>query len=227
MSRVFNGSSQYLSASSTLLSNEPIGLFCWANPSNITATGDVISLGNNGASGNYRLPFRGAVAGDPVSASKSDDAGTNNQADSSTGYSASTWQNGAAAFRSDTSRDAYLNGSNKGSNTTSISDPTPDFITVGALRRSTISTYFPGSIAEVFIFDYAPTDAEQTLLGKGIHPLDVGIPGVNIRGWYPLINNDNNHMANGYPNLTPSGSPTLDSHPSLIVYPRIGAVIGM
>ena len=130
-------------------------------------------------------------------------------------------------FRSDTSRDAYLNGGSKGSDATNISDPTPDFIAIGCLLRSTASTFFPGSVAEAFFLDYAITDAQVTVLGKGVHPIDAAVPVSNIRGWYPLLAEDKNHMAGGYPALSPTASPTFGSHPSNPIYPRIGGLISM
>lgn len=227
MSRVFNGSSQYLSVLSTLLSNEPIGMFAWANSNSIANSQDVISLGDGSlASGAYVLRFAGATAGDPIQAIKNDDAGTGAViASSATGYSASTWTAGGANFGSDTSRDAYINGGGKGSNTTSRADPTPNYITIGALRRSTVVGYFDGSIAEAFIFDAIPTDAQHALLAKGVHPIEAAIVLSNIRGWYPLMGDDNNRMAGGYPNLSPTASPTFGSHPSNPIYPRIGGLL--
>lgn len=227
MSVVLNGSSQYLDASSTLLSNEPIGISAWFNPNNVTTNYVIAALGDNGTAGNYNISTPGGVAGDPVRAVKNNDAGTGAViADTSTGFSASTWQHGAAVFRSDTSRDAYLNGGSKGSNATSRTDPTPNFITIGALHLSSgFIQPFGGSLAEVYFMDYAPTDAENALLGKGVHPFDAAIPLANVRAWYPIMGEYNNRMAGGYPNLTATGSPTLGSHPAQPIYPRIGALM--
>lgn len=123
----FNGSSQYLSASSTLLANEPISMVAHFNPDDVTGEYTIASLGNNGSSGYYRLEARGSAGGDPVRASKDNDAGSGEViANTSSGYSASAWHIAGANFGSDTSRDAFINGGNKGSNTTSRTDPTPD-----------------------------------------------------------------------------------------------------
>lgn len=226
MARTFDGTT-YVSGSSTLLSNEPICFFCWANPDNITTSYVVMALGNNGATGSYSLQFAGAVASDPVRALKDNDAGSGAViAATSSGYTAA-WYAAAAQFGSDTSRDAFLSGANKGSNTTSRTDPTPDFVAIGTLLRNAASQTFSGDVAEAFILDVIPTDTQHTLLAMGIHPLYAGIPAVNIRGWYPLLGDDNNRMGGGYPNLSQTGSPTFSSHPPLVIPPRLGSRCSM
>lgn len=226
MARTFDGSSQYLSVASTLLGNEPIGMIVWANPDNITASVIPLGLGNNGASGNFFLQYAGATASDPVRAIKDNDAGSGSVIAATTaGYSAATWSLGAAMFLADNSRDVFLNGANKGSETTSRTDPTPDFISVGALRRNSIVQPFDGALAEAFFFDVAVTDAQQALFAAGVHPIDACVPIANIRAWYPLMRDDNNRIGGGYPNLTATGSPTFSSHPPDPIYPRIGGLL--
>jgi len=202
-------------------------LHCFGKSDSVADEQTAVGLGNGGAtSGGYELRWSGAVASDPIRAIKNNDADSGEViAVSSAGFSATTWYSSSAVFRSDTSRDAYLDGGSKGSNTTSRTDPTPDYIAIGAMRRSSVSRFFDGDIAEVFVFDYAPTDAEIALLSKGIHPIDACVPVANIRAWYPLLGDDNNRMGGGYPNLSPTASPTFSSHPVKIIYPRIGALI--
>lgn len=224
MARTFNGSSQYLSASSTLLSNEPIDFVVFANSNSTTVAQVPISLGNNGAGGFYIIAFEGAVAGDPVRAFKQSDAAANGFA-SSAAYSGSTWYVAAASFISDTSRAVFLNGT-KTADTTNTADPTPDFVTIGAARRSTVFSYFSGSIADSYILDVNMTDAQHTLAGKGISPFWL-VPGKNVRAWYPLQGHNNNRVRNGYPDLTATGSPTNGTHPARVMRPRINGVMAV
>lgn len=221
MAREFNGSNQYLSASSTLLTDEPIDMLCYFWSDNITATVNLVSLGNNGASGYYRLAPRGAAGGDPLSSTKANDAGTGANADATLAYSANAWQSAWASFISNTSRAAGINGGNKGTDTTSITDPTPDFVTLAALRINAVSQHLDGRLAETYILDANLTDAQFTAFGLGISPFWF-MPVANIRAWYPLLGNDNNNMANGYPDLTPTNSPTQVEHPANIFFPQIG-----
>ena len=139
MSRIYNGTTQYSSVASTLLGDEPLSMFCWGNSNSATASQVCVALGNNGASGRFNVTFRGTTVGDPFGGVKDNDAGTGAVvADSSTGYSVTTWHHGVGVFRSNTSRDAYIDGGSKGSDATSRTDPTPDFIAVGALRTNTV-----------------------------------------------------------------------------------------
>lgn len=225
MARTFNGSSQYLSASSTLLTNEPIDMVIHGKSNSTTAGQFAISLGNNGTNGGIAFAFRGDVASDPLQAWKFDDTGVGGSGVTSAGFSASTWYVGSSTFISNTSRSVFLNGASKGSDTTNAPDPTPDFITLGALRRSTLSLYFDGSLAEAYILDVNMTDANHAVFGKGYSPLWI-VPIKNVRAWYPLQRHNSNNVRNGYPaDLTATGSPTTSSHPFNVVYPRIGALI--
>lgn len=226
MARTFNGSSQYLSVSSALLTNEPIDIVLIGNSGSITVDQFAVSLGNNGANGGYGIAFRGDIASDPIQVWKFDDTGAGNSGVTASGFVASSYYVGSASFISNTSRSVYINGANKGTNATNVPDPTSDFITIGALRRSTVSSYFNGSIAEVYMLDVNMTDAQHALAGKGISPFWI-IPGKNVRAWYPLQGHNNNRVRNGYPDLTATGSPTNGTHPARVFRPRINGVMAV
>lgn len=222
MAREFNGSNQYLSASSTLLTDEPIDMLCYFNSDDVANPKTLISLGDNGASGFYRLIARGNVGGDPVGAHKRNDAGSaEGTASSSSGYTSGAWFSAWASFITNTSRAVGINGGSKGTDTTNVGDPTPDFMTVAALRINAVSQYFDGKIAEVYVLDANMSDDQHAMAGMGISPFWF-MPVANIRAWYPLLGNDNNNMANGYPDLTPTNSPTQVEHPANVFFPQIG-----
>ena len=225
MARVFNGSSQYLSASSTLLTNEPIDFVCHATSTSSAAAQRTFSLGNNAASGVFTGGFRGDLAGDTIDTLKQNDAGTaaNSQ---STGYSINTWYVLGHSFISDTSRASFINGGTKATDTTSVSDPTPDFIALAVTLRSTPSGYLSGSEAEAYFLDVNMSDTVHAIVGLGYSPI-WSIPISNVRGWYPLQNDNNNRMAGGYPDLAATGSPTDAIHPFNVVYPSINGLITM
>jgi hypothetical protein len=222
----FNGSSQYLSASSTLLAAEPIDIICHGNPDINTTYAVALSLGNNGVDGSYRHVFDGSTGGDPIRGSKESDAGAIGNADSSTGFSTATWHVAGTSFISDTSRAAYKDGGSKGTNATNAADPTPDFFTIGALRRSSVSNYFDGKLAEAYVLNANMSDAQHAARGKGFSAL-WDVPVKNVRGWYTLLRTTdlNNRMGGGYPALTATGSPTQAAHPSKVIYPRLGGLI--
>ena len=223
MARVFNGSSQYLSGSSTLLSNELIDFVIHANSDTITASQCSMGLGDSAAAEYYALYMRGDVASDPLQAIKRM-SGTSGAAASSAGYAATTQYIIAASFISNTSRAVFLNGASKGTNATSVNDPSPDFVSIGALRINAIFDYFDGSLAESYFLDTNMSDADHAVVALGYSPI-WSYPLSNIRGWYPLQADNNNRVTGGYPDLTATGSPTDGAHPFNVVYPRINGVI--
>lgn len=222
MARVFNGSSQYLSGSSTLLSNEPIDMVVHANADTITAALCAVGLGDGASNAHYSLYMRGDVAGDPVEGQKRQ---TSSGRAASASYSATTQYVIGASFISDTSRAVFLDGT-KSTNTTNITDPSPDFISIGALRINAIFDYFDGSLAESYILDVNMSDEDHAVVALGYSPI-WSYPIGNVRGWYPLQTDNNNRMAGGYPDLAATGSPTDAIHPFNVVYPSINGVITM
>jgi hypothetical protein len=226
MSVEFNGSDQYCSESSSLLTNEVIVMVAYARSTDVTAAQTVLALGNNGASGRFEMAFLGSAAGDPIRGIKENDAGSSAQANSTSGYSANTWHSAIVAFLGNSSRAAYIDGGDEGTNTTSITDPTPDYITVGARRVNAVSNYFSGDVAEVCILDVSLTAAQIEAHGQGFSIVHM-VPLANIRGWYPMFREYRNRVGNGYPNLTPtgggSGPPSFTAHPPQYIPPRINA----
>lgn len=223
----FNGSSQYLSASSTLLTDEPIDMVAHVNSDSLTDSQMILSLANGAATfGFFALMIRGDVGGDPARAQKISDGGTAGNADSSSGYSTGQWMIPSASHISNTSRSVYLDGGSKGTNTTSVADPTPDYISVGVRRSSGLNNYFDGKIAEAYVLDANMSDEQHAARGKGYSAL-WDVPVKNVRGWYPLLRTTDlqNRMAGGYPDLTATGSPTGAAHPEKVIYPRLGGVI--
>lgn len=223
----FNGSSQYLSASSTLLTNEPIDMVIYAYPDSVASIMVPQNIGNSGATnGYYTQTLRGDYGGDPAAASKTNDAGAGNEADSSSAMSVSTWSVMGGSWISNTSRASYLNGGSKGTNTTSVTDPTPDYISIGVLRTSALNYYWNGRLAEAYVLDANMSDAQHEARGKGYSAL-WDVPVKNVRSWYPLLRTTDlqNRMAGGYPDLTATGSPTDVAHPEKVIYPRLGGVM--
>jgi hypothetical protein len=199
----------------------------FGNADVITASNFALAIGNNGTYGGYSVEFRGDVASDPFEARKqADGALTAGPARTSAGFSATTWYVLSGSFISDTSRAAFINGANKGTDTANLADPSPDYISIGALVRSTVTDYFDGSLAEAYVLDVNMSDALHASAGKGVSPFWL-VPGKNIRAWYPLQGNNSNRVRNGYPALTATGSPTNGTHPARVLRPRINGVMAV
>jgi hypothetical protein len=131
--------------------------------------------------------------------------------------SLNTWQHACAVFASSTSRTAYLDGGNSGSNTTSNNPTSLNVVAVGA--RATPGTYFSGKLAELAIWDVALTADEVAQLGLGYSPLLVR-PG-NLVAYWPLYGNNSPETdIVGGVNLTWNNTPTKASDHPRIILPR-------
>lgn len=173
----FNGSSQYYFANLPEVLEEPIGLFIRGNPTNATSSGFALCLGNNGASGFYGLIFAGATAGDPITVQKQNSGGTSGTASTTTSFLAATWQSAMASFDSTTSRSVWLNNGGLATDTTSISAASPDFISIGALKRTTVTNFYNGQLADARVYNRVMTDIDAQIMNDPITQFDL---------WYPL-----------------------------------------
>lgn len=221
MARSFaSASSQYLRIASNLgeLQN-PLTFHCWFNSTNMTSAQILMSLCNIGAAtGRYSLAIRGDLAGDPVRVFKDNDSNISGSANTTTGYSSGVWGAAAAVFASNTSRTVYNNGGGSASNTSNISNPTPDVFLLGAQEiNSGTQLYTDGIIAFPAVWNIALPAAAILMLAKGAHPLSV-YPD-NLIAFWPLDEKTGGarDIVGGY-NLTASASePTWAPDPPVLV----------
>jgi hypothetical protein len=165
----FNGSSQRLSTASTPVTAVPLTLACWFNPDRISANEVLLTVINASTGDRFALLPLGNVAGDPLRANVLA-GGSQVSADSTIGFSASSWQHAAGVFTSNASRTVYLNGGNSATNT--IPWPAPsgvDAIRVASRPSGGVEgLFFDGQIAEVGIWNAALTQPEIASLAKGM-----------------------------------------------------------
>ena len=174
MARDFTGTADYLELGSAPVTAMPLSMACWFNADNQTTSTVPLSICTGGGVGRFQLTVAGAVAGDPLQATAFGDAGGNNSAVTSTGYTAGVWTHGLAIFTSQTSRRIYINGGSSAQATTSITAPAAvDRVVVGARYSTIVGALFPGLIAEAAIWNIAFTGAEASLLAAGVSPMHV------------------------------------------------------
>lgn len=157
-----SASSQYLDLGRAVVSDGPVTLACWFNSNDTDNLQTLVSLGNNGSNGVMRLIIRANSAGDPLWAQQEGDGGGAFFAATTLGITANTWHHGCAIFQPDNPnrrRSAYIDGGNRGDETTATTT-TPDFTTIGAMRRDSVQQYMSGMIADVRIYNRALSDAE-------------------------------------------------------------------
>lgn len=129
-----------------------------------------------------------------------------------------TWNHVCGTFTSSTRRDIYLNGSNVGNNTTSIT-PTVTETSIGATDNgASIIKYYDGQLAEIGIWTRVLTDAEITSLSQGFSPSN--IPQSLV--FYAPLTGQNTPESTIRPNgtaMTMTGT-TKYEHPDFMKYPN-------
>lgn len=168
MARDFNGTTGYLEYSGAGITATPLTMACWFNSDSIAAAQCLMSICVSGGSHRFMISANGDAAGDPCRA-YTIDAGIP-YAESTTGYTASTWYHCAGVFASTTSRAIYLNGGSKGTNATSATPAGLNRTIIGARISTTYGAFTDGRIAYPCYWNVALTDDEVVSLASGIHP---------------------------------------------------------
>jgi hypothetical protein len=134
---------------------------------------------------------------------------------------AGTWAHACAVFASSTSRTAYYNGGNAGSETTSVS-PSPTRFCIGVAEFTPgAGNYFNGDIAEVGVWSTDLSAAEVAMLGAGYSPMLVRPQSLVF--YAPMFGRGgaagNEEDWSGGLVMTQNSSPAVTDHPR-IIYPR-------
>jgi hypothetical protein len=163
MSRLFDDvGSTTLDSAVVPITDYPFTIACWFKSDDITINQTLYEISNSSDIGNrFRLSARGDLAGDPIRFNMKDGITIRN-ADSTTGFSANTWTHACAVGRSATSRDVYINGGDKGSNTGAGTPTGLNGVSVGG--TADLASFMSGNIAEIAVWNIALTDAEVALL---------------------------------------------------------------
>jgi len=217
MARIFNGTNQYMKRDSVVIADYPCSMSCWFKADNITTTGVLMICSHLSDNDNYCLIYAaGTVSGDPLIA-RSSKPGLGANAQTTTGYTAGVWHLATAVFASSSSRSIWLNGSGKGTDTTSIAlDLSLDRFAIGVHYRPDIEAYFAGSIAEACVWNVALTDSEvASLYLNGIGAKPTSVRPDKVVAYNKLLNNDGDIDWWGQNNLTAVNSPTYGDHPPI------------
>lgn len=215
MARLFdNAQSEYLRYAGAPVTAMPLTMACWFySDDNAAAQAFVtLSLASN-PNHYYSIGAFGNVAGDPVRASIRD-GGTARAASTSNAYAINKWQHACGVFTSTTSRDAYLNGNGKGSNTNTVNPTAPDRMTIGGDGVSPTPTWLmSGGICEIGIWNVALTDAEILSLYQRARPFDIR-PN-NLVAYIPLWRDEDKDFVGGL-TITAYNTPSIMDHAPLV-----------
>lgn len=213
MARLFDdASTEYLGNVGAVVLAEPMTLAGWFY-SDLDGGQTIVSVGDSAGTHYFGLQLRGQDGGDPVVAKSFGSA--NVHASSTSGYSVNTWHHGVAVFAANDDRAAFIDGGNKGTESTASTVSTPDASSIGVSADSTPYGYFSGRIAEVGVWDAALTDVEVAILAAGYSPLFVRPQ--NLVAYWPLIRDEDQDRVGGY-HLTAYNTPSIATHPP-VIYP--------
>jgi len=236
MARSFaSASAQYLYRASAVVSAMPITMACWFRTTSTTAIQRLVDVGQL-STGNQKwsLALLGTAAAPNTTVIANTSSVSGAFAATTATYLADTWHHAAAVFTSSTSRTAYLDGGNAGTDTASVSPSGVDTTTIGAtgVGASAFGQYMSGRIAEAAIWDVALTASEIAALARGFIPPQIRPQ--SLVAYWPLGGRygqfDLDRWKNSL-NLTPFNSPTWANHdriiyPQPIVWPQRAAAVG-
>lgn len=215
MARLFDdASSEYLEIDQAVVTAYPLTLAAWFYSDSTTIDQALVYVGDKDVGEEMQaLRVSGAIGGDPIRAF-SFRSGFSSDAQTTAGYSANTWHHACAVFSAATSRAAYLDGGNKGTDTGNVViGATYDRTSIGRRGDSTPDAYMSGHIAGAAVWNAALSDDEAAILAKGYSPLFVKPE--NLVAYWPLVRGLNDRVG-GY-TLTASGT-TVSAHPP-VIYP--------
>ena len=223
----FNGSTQALTATNPLPSTGyPFMISYWFNADALSGAG--MSIGDTGSGDNF-LNFQALSSG--LFFQCKDPSGTQN-AKTTTSPSATTWHNAIGIGASSTDRAVFLDGGGRTANTQACAPTGLDSIAAARLENNSPSTYFNGRVAELAVWDEAPsttgTADEVTALAAGVSPLLIRPHALVF--YKKLIRGLDAPYIGGA--LTNVASATVADHVPGIIYPaapfgrRIAAVAG-
>lgn len=163
MAYLFNGSSQYLSCTSTPVSQPPFTFSAWIKPSAITASA-IFAITNSTNADRHNLSIPGTAgtisAGSFVS-------GIGSQSTTTGTVSVGSWFHVAGVWSAANSRTSFLSGIAAVANT-GTHEPSVTRMQLGARLIPTAGAYFSGTIADAAIWTAALTAEEIASLAKGV-----------------------------------------------------------
>ena len=167
MAYQFNGTTQYLNCTSAPVTSAPLTIACWARRSNVAGNGACfVQLSNlEVLSGGFGLIHNTAT--NTIRANAQAAGGTAQVAITTSGMSNNTWHHVCGVFASSTSRTAYIDAGNSGTNTASVVPDSVDNTLVGVSWFGSYSNYADALIAEVGIWNVALTAEEIASLADG------------------------------------------------------------
>lgn len=161
MAVTLNGTTQYLSKASALVSGFPLSYATWFNSASAVTNQVLIGVYTSAPANGFVMDVNAGLV-----RAFSGLGGTT--ASTSTSYTANTWNLASCSFTDSTNAQVYLNGAGKGT-TGTVGSPVITQTYIGAKATATI--FFGGLLAFSAIWSVSLSDAEHLALAGGLHPL--------------------------------------------------------
>jgi len=233
MARLFDDAqSEYLAYSGAAYSSMPMVFVGWFRSDDITAAQTILSIADKDTTNDiYALVAGGHLAGDPLYAFTKD-GGSNDYAETTSGFSANTWHHACGIFASATDRRVFIDGGSKGTNATNITPANLDRTTISRNAWSSSQGYVSGRVAEAAIWNLtnwpgataalkADAFEQQALpaIADGFSPLFFPL---GLVACWPLggrtASDSDKDIVGGY-HMTAFNTPSTAAHPR-VIYPR-------
>lgn len=164
MARVFNGSTDKIARGAAVVTAKPCTYSAWFRSTSASAAQMLVSNNNGATSNGINLEVFGGNVGMFTNTG-------NQEAVSTTAYSANVWNHAAGVYASDDSLIAYLNGGGKATDFGPAA--TPSGINACNIGVWVTTEPFGGDLAEVAIWSAVLTDQEILALARGLSPFAV------------------------------------------------------
>lgn len=216
MSRSHDGSTDYLSVSADPAAGNVLTLHIELKPTDFAATSQPFVIGIiSSLFNNNRIELK-ATSGNVVAATRGASGGSS-EASASAALTAGVWNAVTAVFASATDRRCFVNGANKGTNTTSTTPSGQGLTRIGAAPDT--SAGYKGLSAHAAIWNVALTDEEVAMLGAHrVSPLRVRPE--SLKAYWPYLGRDATEIdVVGGNNLTVTNATTSADDPPVLWTP--------
>jgi hypothetical protein len=214
MSRSFDGINDYLQTSTPPVTTTPYSIALWFKASH-GADYRVLASLDEGLGFDRTYMSLSSSSDTPANTPYglvSSSVPTETFFTTTTSYSSNAWQHLLLVRAAANDHRVYLNGANKGTDTTSITPLTPDRFSIGARGDTSSGGWFAGLIAYAAVWDVALSDANAISL-QATTPDNV-VPGDLVAYW-PLTSNSSPEPDDvGSNDLTVNGATFSSDNPT-------------
>lgn len=222
MAREFNGSSQYLLRSASVVTAVPFTIHAWFRTTTTSGTATILAMNAEDAS--FHGWFFGR-SGTNLIIEVYGTEGSTSLVTNTNPISTNTWHAGTLVTPANNDRRLYVDGGNKRTHPIP-SARTPTGVqnaVIGAYKSgaggATLGGYWSGDLAEVAIWNVALSDAEVLDLYSGgtggIGKSPALVQSANLVAYWKLLAADSNIDYAGANDMTAVGSPGDDTHPAI------------